>query len=74
MVAPNYWLSPAPSRCDLCQRPLNGVFYDAKTAGGPWGCICPTCHTGPRGIGRVGPGLGQRYELQEDGRYLKTEG
>lgn len=62
------------SHCDVCRTPFDKVFYDAKTVGGPWACMCPSCQTLGPGIGKTGQGLGQKYEKQEDGRWLKTEG
>ena len=53
------WLSPAPVACDICRRAITNQFYDAKTRGGPWGILCPTCF---RQHGRgLGTGLGQHY-------------
>lgn len=62
------------SHCDVCRTPFDKVFYDAKTVGGPWACMCPSCQTLGPGIGKTGLGIGQKYEKQEDGRWLKTEG
>ncbi len=65
--------------CDICGHPLSTVFYDAKTRGGPWGLLCPTCFT-IRGVG-IGQGVGQKYELQREGigaaarwHWIKVEG
>jgi hypothetical protein len=69
-----YWLSPPPELCDTCQLPIHHVFYDMKTTMGPWGCLCVACAMFGPGIGRTGPGLGQRYDRQPDGRWLKMEG
>lgn len=70
---PVYWLSPVTG-CDVCGTAFDKVFYDAKTSQGPWACMCPTCQTFGPGLGKVGLGVGQKYELQENGRWLKTEG
>lgn len=55
------WTGSVPDKCDTCGAPIDGEFYDAATKMGP-------------GRGRVGPGRGQKYEKQADGRWLKTEG
>jgi hypothetical protein len=71
---PRYWMGGAPSACDLCSEPITTEFTDCgvPSARGRWGSICPTCFT-LEGC-RVGPGHGQRYEKQTDGRWLKTAG
>ncbi len=58
-----------PLNCDLCGLSILAVFIDGKTAGGPWANMCPYCHRGNGG--KLGTGLGQRYELQTDGRWAK---
>ncbi len=42
------------------------------TTRGPWGCICRDCFN--LSHGRLGLGLGQRYERQVDGKFLLVEG
>lgn len=66
-----YWLSPL-NNCDVCGGKFNSVMYDAKTSHGPWGNLCQTCFAFEGG--RLGTGLGQKYELQKNGRWLKTGG
>lgn len=68
-----HWLSPPPKSCDTCFVPITDVFYDADTGRG-WACMCPSCQTLGPGLNRVGPGRGQKYEKQVDGKWLKTEG
>lgn len=67
-----YWRGKIPDSCDVCEEPIVDVFSDMKTALGPWGCLCPKC------VFRVGagygPGLGQEYTKQADGRWKKTKG
>lgn len=63
---------PTPKRCDICKGPFESVMYDAKTIPGPWGNLCQGCFI-THGLG-LGTGLGQRYELQTDGSFIKTEG
>ena len=72
-VTDRYWLSDVGA-CDLCKRELAplGTMIDGATTFGPWGLMCPECHAR---YGRgIGTGAGQRYEVQADGRWLKTGG
>ena len=69
-----YWLSPPPRACDVCDDTITDVFYDAKTTMGPWGCLCERCFTQGPGLGKLGTGLGQKYEKQPSGKWLKTGG
>lgn len=70
MASKVYWLSPLTG-CDLCQQEFGNVMYDARV-GGPWGNICQPCFTANHC--RTGQGYGQKYEKQDDGKFLKTEG
>lgn len=63
---------PTPKNCDICHSPLGSVMYDAKTRSGPWGCLCSHCFQ--RENGRLGPGLGQKYERNKENRFLLTKG
>ena len=68
---PVYWLSPLEDGCQITNTPYNGVMYDAKTPYG-WANVC---HDAFVTLGcRLGLGLGQKYEQQADGRWLKTGG
>jgi hypothetical protein len=71
---PRYWLSPPPRACDGCDDTITDVFYDAKTSMGPWGLLCDRCFTHGPGLGKLGTGLGQKYEKQPSGKWLKTGG
>jgi len=67
----------APMMCNRCTTLWENtshpkVMYDARTRRGPWGWLCQSCFN-LEGIG-LGIGLGQKYELQSDGRWLLTEG
>lgn len=68
-----YWQGSTP-RCDIGNgHKLNGTFFDARIpAYRQWGLLCPACAE-RFGI-KLGTGLGQKYERQPDGRWLKTEG
>lgn len=65
-----YWLGG--TNCDMCQQPIKKELFDAKTTMGPWGTLCKT-HYEELGVG-LGVGSGQRYEEQQDGRWLLVEG
>lgn len=69
-----YWLGPVPEKCDTCGAPIKKVFFDAATSRGSWANMCPKCQAFGPGMDRLGPGRGQRFTLQEDGRWLKTAG
>lgn len=66
-----YWLS-AVDNCELCDTPLFHRMVDGKTNMGPWALMCLKCHT--EHGGRLGPGLGQKYQVQPGGRWLKIAG
>jgi hypothetical protein len=67
-----YWVGRSPVACDCCGIGIHSVFVDGATILGPWGNLHPACHAN---IGRgLGLGLGQRYEKQADGRWLRVEG
>jgi hypothetical protein len=71
---PHYWMGPVPCKCDVCNQGFSTTFFDCKTKfGGRWGNLCPTCRE-LHGPAQLGTGYGQRYDLQADGRYMKTEG
>lgn len=54
-------------------KPITNVFIDGKTScGGSWGIMSQISHR-RHGVG-VGIGLGQVYEKQSDGRWLKVGG
>lgn len=67
-----YWLSPVGERDDF-GRLIGNVIYDARTRNGQWALmsmasfLAETSHA-------LGVGCGQRYDRQDDGRWLKTAG
>lgn len=70
---PRYYTGSPPSRCDLCPQQLTAIFYDAVVPKfGTWGNICATCFDVYEC--KLGTGSGQEYELQGDGRWMKTDG
>ena len=61
------WVSPL-NGCDICGKEFVNIMYDACVSDrlfGPkqWGNVCHECFL--LGGGRLGTGLGQKYELQE---------
>ena len=66
-----YWLS-AVNNCDLCGTPHFNVLVDGKTKMGPWALMCLKCHAANGG--KLGLGLGQKYQIQPGGRWLKIAG
>lgn len=73
MSKPVYWCGEV-TNCDTCSSRLLTIMFDGKTTHGPWANMCPSCFRLGPGVGRTGQGLGQKYEKQADGRWLKTEG
>lgn len=67
-----YWHGTDPVRCDVWGQPITTVFYDAKMPGAGWAMMHPDTFEALSCA--LGPGRGQRYEKQEDGRWLKTAG
>lgn len=71
-----YWISPLGGFDDFGDPyDLNpgGIMYDAKTDLGPWANMTEKSFK-EHGPGRLGTGFGQKYVMQEDGRWLKVEG
>lgn len=64
-----------PKACDIptCRKPIDREFSDAHVpAYGVWGNLCPSCAVDHNVS--YGTGLGQRYELKDDGKFHKVEG
>lgn len=66
------WTGSTPLKCEICETPIDKVFYDARTVFGPWAkvgeCCFKKCCRG------TGTGRGQKFEKQDDGQWRKTEG
>lgn len=56
------WASPPPTKCNICSQEIKGSFIDGKTTFGPWGIMCPNCHS-LFGCG-LGLGRGQKYDME----------
>lgn len=65
---------PTPRHCQVCGEHLGDVMYDARlpSFSGKWGCICQECFD-VYGCS-LGQGHGQKYERQESGSFVLTEG
>ena len=74
MSKKQYWMSPLDDTDDFGQ-PYNGIMIDGKTKFGPWANMSEKAwalYSGTKG--KLGLGLGQKYQKQPDGRWLKIEG
>lgn len=70
---PVYWIGVVPAKCDLCGKPIRSTFVDGRLRDrSTWGNLDLGCHR-THGVG-VGKGMGQVYQRQDNGRWLKTEG
>ena len=72
-----YWRGSPPVQCDFAQRTsgkhdIRTNFVDGRTLAGPWAIMCLACLK-RYGVG-VGSSIGQHYQQQEDGKWLKVEG
>ena len=67
-----YWQGHVGPKDDF-DREIEDTFIDGKTIMGPWGIMTPQSWR-HYGVGALGTGLGQKYEKQTDGRWLKVEG
>lgn len=80
---PVYWHEDlAGSQCQTCAKSIGTTFYDMKTKkshfpfNNAWAIMCPGCALSEDGAGAgvCGIGLGQRYDRQQDGAWLLTDG
>lgn len=73
-MVPSYWTSPVGGFDDF-GAPIKDIVIDAKTKHGPWALMTPETYAveGNR-PGVFGLGVGQKYQKQADGRWLKIEG
>jgi len=72
ILKPRYWAGSGPTNCDVCKRALRTVFTDGRIYSGHWAFTCDPCAS-THGV-TLGLGRGQRYEKQEDGRWMKVGG
>ncbi len=64
------WRGDKPTECQICRGPITDAFIDGKIDLGPWGIMCPKCHTN-HGCG-LGTGCGQLYTLRTRG-FVKAQ-
>jgi hypothetical protein len=69
MVNQVFWWGEIPEACQVSRDPITNAFVAGN---GKWACMSPYTHSRV-GIG-LGTGRGQRFEKQEDGRWLKVAG
>lgn len=70
-----YWNGTPPAKCNICNKPLDHVFYDMRLLSGTWAFLCTDHALNGPGIGKTGTGFGQKYVRQEHtGKWLKVEG
>jgi hypothetical protein len=67
-----HWPGVVTARCGICRKQITAEFVDGVTTPGPWHQMDVQCHS-MFGKG-YGAGLGQRYEKQINGRWLRVEG
>ncbi len=62
-----------PQTCNICDEPIQNVFYDGQTIRGPWADMCEIDFWA-YGVG-LGTGLGQKYVRVDDSDvFQKVEG
>lgn len=67
-----YWAGSNPTHCQLSGRAMGDTMYDANLPGIGWGNWDRV--TFERLGGKLGTGFGQKYKLQDDGRWKKVAG
>ena len=66
------WIGDVPERCQITRRPITTAFVDGHIPGLSWAVMHPDEFK--RYGGRFGLGMGQLYEKQADGHWLKVKG
>lgn len=72
---PVYWVGGIGKDCQLCDKPYGPLMFDCSLApigSTQWANVCYACFQ--ENHLRIGTGLGQKYEMQMDGRWLKVGG
>ena len=64
------WLGS--TTCDMCNRTIKNVLYDAKIVGGPWATMCHTCWRN-YSYGKLRTGLGQKYRENDEHEFIKEK-
>ena len=68
------WKGTPPKVCDECRGKLDKAFCDMRTKHGSWAILCLSCAFYGIGVRKLGTGMGQQYNLQADGSWLKVRG
>ncbi|MEO6305077.1 MAG: hypothetical protein ABIP51_18105 [Bacteroidia bacterium] len=69
-----YWTSKVGSTDDFGDT-VSDIIIDGKTTQGPWALMTPDSYKKHSYFkGRFGLGMGQKYQKQTDGKWLKIEG
>jgi hypothetical protein len=63
-----YWQGEIEN-CDICEKPMTNKFVDGPTKMGSWANMCEYCADR---FWRYP--MGETYEKQSDGRWLKIRG
>ena len=71
--AKRYWMGDVGQYDDF-GRVIEDEFIDGVTFGGPWAIMTPQSWRMNGQGTKLGTGLGQRYQKQADGKWLKVEG
>ena len=67
-----FWLGRVPSYCQVSGTPITDEFVDGRSANGQWAIMHPETFAA---LGHpFGPGFGQKYKKQSDGKWLKVAG
>lgn len=67
------WDGKTPERCWECYRKLDNAFYNARIAaceGFKCMQVCESCFNRYKMLGRA---EGERYERNDDGRFMKSQ-
>lgn len=59
--------------CDFCHKEIPHTLIDGKTMMGSWATMCPQCHAF-YGYRKFGTGIGQKYQKDSNGKFVKVEG
>ena len=72
MAQARYWLGSEISTCEVTGKTITDRFVDGRTPFGPWAIMHPDVFAG-WGY-KPAQGVGQLYEKQPNGKWLKIDG
>ena len=67
----SYW--QGGTTCNMCDKPIKGDLFDARTFSGLWATMCMQCWK-TYAPGALGTGHGQHYKQRVDSTWLKVGG